>query len=55
MKSYLIAVLLAFLCICGVHYLTGALGLRILHNSIIDMALSALSGTLSIVLAQRIG
>lgn len=54
MKSLLVATILAFLIICGVHYLTSMVGLRIAGGSLIDMLVSACSGTGSILLAQRV-
>jgi hypothetical protein len=54
MKSILIATALAFLCICGTHYLTALIGIKFLHGSVVEMILSAFSGTCSVLLAQKV-
>jgi len=53
MRSFFIASILAFVCICGFNYLIGICGL-VIHNHLISMAVSAVAGSGSVVLAGRI-
>jgi hypothetical protein len=53
MKNFLFAAVLAFICICGLNYVLGCMGLSI-HNHLLNTAISALAGSGSVLLAARI-